>query len=369
MKICFLSGASVIHTVRWVNAMAERGHEVTLISLHAPSMNKFHKDVKVIHLKFSLPIGYYIASRKVRRILEEVNPDIVNAHFASGYGTLSRLTNFKPTLLSVWGSDVFSFPTKSKLKQRILKKNLLAATLIASTSEVMKEKTESLVNHSKPIALTPFGVDIERFKRVDTFKNNEDIVIGTIKTLEEIYGVNYLIEAVGKLVDRLNKEGHTQTAKRIRLLIVGEGSQYEDLQTLAVSNNISSITTFTGAVPHEEVPKYLNKIDVFCALSLQESFGVAVIEASSCEIPVIVSNVGGLPEVVLDGETGFVVESKNSSMVAARLYEYVMDQSLREAMGKKGRELVKRKYNWTDNIIEMENLYKSLVNRKEVNSL
>jgi L-malate glycosyltransferase len=361
MKICFLAGASSIHTVRWVNALSDRGHDVHLITMHRPDIDKVEDRVNIYFLPLKSPVGYYLNVFKVRKLLKQIKPDILNTHYASGYGTLSRLVNFKPTLLSVWGSDVFDFPYRSKINEKILRKNLKAATQIASTSYAMKEQTERFVSPNLPVEVTPFGVDMNLFYPNQNRLEKDTITIGVVKRLEEVYGIEYLIRATAVLIKKLNKNQLDEMAEKIRLLIVGKGSLLDKLQKIAQDLGISHITTFVGAVPNAKVPAYLNEMDIFCVPSLQESFGVAAVEASACELPVIVSNVGGLPEVVKDGETGFIVEPKNIQQLADRLYDLVINPELRMRLGKNGRNFVNSFYNWEDNVERMVTIYENLI--------
>ena len=363
MKICFLAGASSIHTVRWVNAMSERGHDVYLLTIHKPK-ERIHDRVHVIEMPVPPPLGYYLNYPFAKKYLEKIKPDILNTHYASGYGTLSRLLNFHPTLLSVWGSDIFDFPYQNRWKYKIIVKNLNAATQIASTSMIMKYQVEKFITPKLPIVITPFGVDTNYFKPTEMKKNNEDIIqIGMVKRLEEIYGPKYLIQAIAILKSMLIESGKKSLSEKIRLLIVGGGSQYKELRLLSQELGISDIVRFTGSVSHSDVPKYLSEIDIFCAPSILESFGVAVIEASACGIPVVASNVGGLPEVVRDNETGFLVEPKNPMKIAEKLYKLVIDEELRKEMGNKGRDFVKRYYDWDDNVKLMEKVYIDLISK------
>lgn len=363
MKICFLSGASTIHTVRWVNAMASLGNKVSLITLQKPEIDKIDDSVEIYELPIKNKLGYYLNVPKVKKLLKKIQPDIINAHYASGYGTLARLINFHPTLLSVWGSDVYDFPYSSEMNMKIVRKNLQAATRIASTSYVMREQTAKLFTPDKPIYITPFGVDLSKFKQMREKSEEGLITIGNVKKLEEKYGVRYLVEAVSILMDRLRKNNMNETAEKIRLLIVGGGSQKDELEELTKKLHIDRISKFTGPVSHDEVPLYLNKLDIYCSPSTldSESFGVAIIEASACELPVVVSNVGGLPEVVKNGVTGLICESKNSEDLANKLYELVINEDLRVKMGKSGRKHVTEEYDWNKNVKLMESIYLEMV--------
>jgi glycosyltransferase involved in cell wall biosynthesis len=116
-----------------------------------------------------------------------------------------------------------------------------------------------------------------------------------------------------------------------------------------------------GGVPHDQVIHYLHKMDIFVVPSFQESFGVAAVEAAAAGLPVVASDVGGLPEVVIDGETGYLVPPADAHTLSQRLAQLIADPSLRRRMGKAGRVLVETHYNWKDNAAQMERLYRSLV--------
>ena len=115
MKIMFVSAANSTHTVRWVNALAERGHEVYLVSNrgHEPKENALNSRVKLYLMKHSGGKGYYLNAGELRKIAKRINPDVINVHYASGYGTLARKARLPKYILSVWGSDVYDFPNKS----------------------------------------------------------------------------------------------------------------------------------------------------------------------------------------------------------------------------------------------------------------
>lgn len=361
MKICFLASASSIHTVRWVNALASLGNDVSLLTIQPPRLDSIDNRVSIYQLKITNKFGYYLNTLEARRIIRKINPDILNVHYASGYGTLGRLINYKPLLLSVWGSDVYLFPYQSKRNERILRKNLESATQIASTSKDMKKQTEKFIQPKLPIVITPFGIDMKKFKPNHSKKNNNYITIGTVKRLEEVYGIDILITAFSKLVKRLKSEEQIILLNKLRLLIVGDGSLREKLKKLVRDENIEDLVEFIGAVPNDEVPNYLNQFDIYCALSRSESFGVAVLEASACEVPVVVSNVGGLPEVVQNKKTGFIVNHEDIDEVVQKLYELVMNEDVRSKMGKKGREFVAEHYDWNKNVNHMLNVYENLI--------
>lgn len=363
MKILFLSAASSIHTVKWVNALAERGHEVFLVynKGHEPKGNGMNKNIILIGLKHKGSLGYYINARELSRLAKKINPDVINVHYASGYGTLARCANLDNYILSIWGSDVYDFPLESKIKNIILKKNVKSATYLASTSNCMAKQLKKVMNDEKlDITITPFGVDLKLFD-IEKFQQAEknETVIGNIKALENKYGIRELILAFEELKKNMKKD--EKFDKTLKLLVYGEGSQKNAIEQLIKEKGMDDSIKLMGRIPNKEVPKALHEFDIFCALSQldSESFGVAAVEAMAMEKPVVVSDVDGFKEVTVDTETGFVVPKKDVKLVAEKLKELIVDKNLRAQMGKNGRKRVETLYNWEDNVTAMEKLYYS----------
>jgi L-malate glycosyltransferase len=361
LKIALLAGISSIHTTRWANALSEKGYDVHLITQHHGG-DVICKKVKVHYLPFHGSKGYFLNLFFLRNFLKQVKPDLLHAHYASGYGTLGRLSNFHPYILSVWGSDVYDFPYESSIKMRVLQKNLKAADLIASTSHVMVKQTQKICDGLSKIYVTPFGVDIKSFKPSDLAKNKDTITIGTVKALLYKYGIDTLIKGFAEVRNSLAKSDR-HTASKLRLLIVGGGEDRGSLERLVDSLNISYVTEFAGAVPYALVPDYLNKLDIYIAASRldSESFGVAILEASACALPVIVSNVGGLPEVVEADVTGKIVERDDHFALAKAIEQLVTEESLRKSMGQAGLKRVLDHYTWETSISIMESVYAKAV--------
>lgn len=353
MKVAMLAAGSSIHTARWANGLCRRGHEVSLVTMHAPK-ERLDFGVEVHQLRFCNSAGYVLNAPELIWLLARIQPDIVHAHYASGYGTLARLSGFHPLVVSVWGSDVFDFPFEAKWKRRLLKKNLHAADRIASTSKVMKEQVERLISPKAAIAVTPFGVDTEMFSPRPQRKPGT-ITIGTVKSMAPKYGIETLIRAFHVVVSRGGDD--------LRLVLVGSGPQEGYLKNLTHELGIESKCHFVGPVSHAEVPGWLNTFDMYCALSTSESesFGVAVIEASACGLPVVVSDVGGLPEVVVDTVTGFVVPRESPLEAADKIEALIRDSELRARLGDAGRQHVLDSYSWEHCLDLMESLYNEVL--------
>jgi glycosyltransferase involved in cell wall biosynthesis len=347
MKILFIAPANSIHTQKWASAF-KMDNEVFVCSMHCDTSI----EGTVFYLPIKSKIGYYLNAPFLRMVVNKIKPDIINVHYASGYGTLARVAGLKKYVLNVWGSDVFDFPYESKIKMNIIKKNLNYAFQLASTSEVMKKQVLQLIKPLREIAVTPFGVDTQIFKPMAKYTSDK-FIVGTVKTLAPKYGISVLIRAFDYAI--------TLGMSNAQLIIVGGGEQMHELKALAASLQSSEHIQFIGPVKHDGVPKYLTNFDIYAALSESESesYGVAVVEAESCGIPVIVSSAGGLPEVVDGNVSGFIVPVGDWKAAGERMFQLYNDAELRKNMGQEGRKLVLRRYDWNICIKAMKKVFEN----------
>jgi glycosyltransferase involved in cell wall biosynthesis len=354
MKIAHISVAEQF-TAMWINSQVSQGHDVHLITLQ-PDIEVL-KGATIHKLPFGKPFGYYLNALHVRHILKKIKPDILHVHYASGHGTLGRLSGFHPSILSVWGSDVMVTPNESPRMRKTIQKNLRNYDWICSTSHVMAKSVWDLCPGIKKLSITPIGVETTLFASDPIQRHDsESIVVGTIKTMHPIYGVDILIRAFALARENI-KQHDERTAHKLKLLLVGSGPQTDVLKALASQLGLSASVEFPGRVPHDTVPLFMNKIDIFVAMSRVESFGVAVVEASACERPVIVSNVGGLPEVVRHEKTGFIIEPESVAGCAEAIVKLVFDENLRREMGRAGRRFVQENYEWNHCLGLMSEIY------------
>jgi glycosyltransferase involved in cell wall biosynthesis len=365
MKLLLLSDPNSSHTIKWAISLAKNGIEIVLLGLGGKEAKDYsNKNLKIIFLDIKKyekegslsKVAMLRTIPEIKKIIKKFKPDILHAHYASSYGLVGALAGFHPFVLSVWGSDVYSFPHISFLHKAILQFNLRKADKILSTSHVMAGETSLYT--PKKIEVTPFGINLKQFfpQAVENVFEKDCIVIGTVKTLEPKYGIEYLIRAFKCVVDKYAK-------LPLRLLIVGGGSLLTDLTNLVKSLQIEEKTIFTGKIPFNDVAKYQNMLSISVSVSVSdsESFGVAVLEAQACGKPVVVSDVGGLPEVVNDGITGIIVPPADVDATANAIEKLVVNRNLRERMGGAGRERVKKHFNWNENVKQMMDIYEQVL--------
>ncbi|MFA9380638.1 MAG: glycosyltransferase [Acetanaerobacterium sp.] len=335
MRILFLSAANSSHTVKWVNVLAKRGHQILLASQidHRDDQDMLSPLVRVEYLMHGGAAGYYRNAAQLRELAAVYAPEVASVHYASGYGTLARMARLNPILLSIWGSDVYDFPKKSRLHRRLVEKNLDYAQAVASTSLIMAKEAEQYMKVDTPVFITPFGVDTDLFHPIARSQPNE-FVVGTAKRLESECGVDILLKAFRIFRTMVRIREPTQ---KLRLRIYGRGSRYTPLLGLARELRISEETEFLGQIANDSVAEALSGMDVVCLPSVRESFGVAAVEAMACGRALITSGADGFLETVENDVTGIILKNLDENHLANALLGLYSDPLLRRAMGEAGR--------------------------------
>jgi glycosyltransferase involved in cell wall biosynthesis len=361
-KILLLGDVNSAHIRKWATGIASLGFDTSLFSIATPDsdwytkagIRFFHSGDEVAKNNYSSSdfskLSYLKKSAALKKIIKDVSPDVVHAHYATSYGILGALSGKHPFLVSFWGSDVFDFPQRSVFHRLFLKYVISRSDRLLSTSKVMKIEISKYT--SREVDVTPFGIDLDEFMNFG-MKDDSFFTIGIIKSLEDYYGIDNLIHAFSIVLKR-----HPE--KKIRLMIVGDGPQRDSLKKLADNLGVTGNVVFAGKIPREEVPAMHNRFNLFVCPSLRESFGVSVLEASACEVPVIVTNVGGLPEVVQHNESGIVLKTHEITELADAICSFLDDPNLISLFGKGGRKFVKDNYDWNKNLALINDIYRRI---------
>ena len=359
MKICFIAPANNYHTQKWCKWFVSRGHEVHVISfidarLDNVTVHWIDSGAGVDDSEIK-KLSYLLQFHKVRKLVDELKPDIINAHYATSYGTVTALSGIKNYVLSVWGSDIYDFPNHSFIHKWMLKFSLHRAKYLFSTSKAMANEAAKYT--SKKFEITPFGVDMDLFNKNKRTRNENDekFIIGTVKKISDKYGIDYLLRAV-----KIIKAEHPEIMLEVR--IAGKGPQEQEYKELAKNLGIDDVTKWLGFISQEEAAKEWANMDVAVvdSSSSSESFGVSAVEAEACSIPVIISDVEGLMEATKPNETSFVVPRMNERKLADAIVNLYEDQLLRQKLGEQGRKFVEEMYELDDCFERIEKLFKEV---------
>jgi glycosyltransferase involved in cell wall biosynthesis len=347
-KIILLCDSGSVHGFRWASGLAERGLDISVITIG----EKHIEGVNTINLPAgkSRSVAYFKHLRKVKRLIKELQPDLIHAHYAVGFGLWGYYSRFHPYLLSVWGSDIISFPS-NPIKRLFLKRILSSADYLSATSNYLKNMTIQLSpQHEQKILVIPFGVNVP--EKITCRKDDDSIRLVFIKMHEKIYGPDILFRAMTKVLE--NKPN-------VFLTMAGAGSKTAELKNLAKQLKIENNITFCGFIDQKKIASFLADFDIMVMPSLQESFGVAVLEASAVGLPVIAGDVGGVPEVLISEKTGILVSPGNVDELSRAIIRLAENADLRKRMGLDGRKMVAEKFRWEICLDKMSELYERLI--------
>ena len=353
MNIVLLAQARSVHTCRWAEGLMERGHEVTIVSNGSRTAVQ-SSGVETIILPGNSPAAYFFGIPGVRRIISRINPDIVHAHFVTGFGLWGWAQKKAPLIASVWGSDIEDAINKRFTTSVIVRRVLSAAKFVTVTSRYLLEKTISFDSSVKDkVFQIPFGVDIPGDYHEKMTGNAVDhIKIIFAKQYHPYYAPELVIKAFALAF---------QENDRLRLQIIGGGYQQSGIVDLARSLNVLDYISFEGEVVHGVALKLINDSDIMMMPSNLESFGVAALEATARGVPVIATDVGGIPEIIRNNVNGLLIASGDSQAAKDAILTLAADPELRSRMGAAGRKLAREMYDFQHCLDKMEQLYRRAV--------
>ena len=230
-----------------------------------------------------------------------------------------------------------------------------------------QEKENLILNYKSEnnIYIVSPGVDLEKFKSKNKFESREKLglsqttkILLSVGRLEPIKGYDVLINALSFL--------NISDDFDVRLLIIGGDSksqnELERLNSLKLKHGLSNQVNFLGAIDHDELPIYLSAADVFVMPSAYETFGIAALEASACNLPVIAPQVGGLKSVVKHGQTGFLSVNKSPESLMHYLEILLKNKPLRELFGVNSR-LHAMNYSWGKSSEDLISVFEDVLSK------
>jgi L-malate glycosyltransferase len=348
-RVVIFGWADSVHIARWARGLRERGFDIQIISVGGDALS----DIPTIVFPRAGKLTYLRRAREAARLAAQFKPDLIHCHYAAGFGLWTMAARFHPTLVSVWGSDVINVTGLTRLSVR---RTLARADWISATGEFLgKAACQILPEARDRMTVIPFGVN-----RPDSPPPFPDgpIRLCFLKEHRKIYGPDLLIEAFAIA---------SRECPNLRLTLAGAGDMTAGIKSRLSELGLLDAVDFPGYFDHRNIVSFLAGHHILVMPSRMESFGVAALEASSCARPVIASNVGGIPEVVVDGVTGLLVPPENVSALAGTIVRLANDADLRTKLGLAGYKFVGERYQWDKCLDKMCDLYDRLIRDAKTN--
>ena len=300
-------------------------------------------------------------------LLGRHRPPLIHAHFGiEGVSALGLAMQLEIPLVTTFHGFDATLKTHAMLgspawfRYPLLRRKLAReGNLFLCASSFIRQK---LLETGFPESRTHthyIGVDCQTIRPRADFE--ETPLILHVARLVEVKGTRYLLRAFATVARKYD---------RVQLLIIGDGPLRRQLHALTASLGMRDRVEFLGAVPHVAVLSWMRKAAMLVlpgirtATGREEGLGMVLLEAAATGLPIVGSRVGGIPECMLEGKTGFLVPERDEDALARRMAELLEDPVRRHRMGAAGRALVEDRFDIDRQTAVLENYYDSLIGRE-----
>ncbi len=339
-------GSGVVATELGI-ALAARGHEIHFISYALPfrlgklTPNIFFHEVAVSSYPlFEYPPYALTLTSKMADIAKHEKLDLLHVHYAIPHATSAVLARQIlaeqginiPIVTTLHGTDI-TLVGRDPSFEPVVTYSMNQSDGITAVSDYLRQETINHFDIKRDIEVIPNFIDTERFQRLDTSTLKQELcpkcekVLVHVSNFRPIKNTLHVVQIFHKL---------RQAGLSLKLLLVGDGPDRMPAEHLARKLGIYNEIRFMGK--QDAVEEILSIADVFIIPSGSETFGLAALEAMACEVPVVASNIGGLPELVIDGETGFLCPEGDIEAFAEKTRQLATDNELLKRMGKAARK-------------------------------
>ncbi len=333
MRLAFLSIGRHIHTERWIQWFAQRGHQCHLLTVQPGDV----EGVTVHDITSGTgpkPLRYLFSLRKVKKVLAEIKPDLLNTHFLTGYGYWGHFSGFQPNVLTVWGDDVYVTPFETGLKNWLARAALGSCFALTGDSADILEKSVELGANAQQSYRVLWGVDFEKFRPFDAshwrrelgFTDDEILYFSPRSYTQPYYNIDTVIAAAAIVA---------QDEPRARFLFAGYEGDPEPFRAKARQAGIENVMAMVGRLPHDEFATALNACDVFISVPSVDATAVSLLEAMSCAAGIIISSLPSSMEWITQGESGLIVTPRNVEELAEAMLRFAKDEDFRQKAGEK----------------------------------
>ncbi len=362
-------GGSGIVATELGKELAERGHEIHFISYALPlrlnrtTPNIFFHEVQVTNYPlFDHPPYTLALATKMAEVATTLGLDLLHCHYAIPHSVSAFLAKSMlhphrlPVVTTLHGTDI-TLVGADRSYLPITKFSIEKSDGVTAVSQYLRQATLETFGVRNEIEVIYNFVNCDIYRPEPRPELRERFALAGEKIL--IHLSNF--RAVKRTDDVIEIFLRVQKELPAVLLMVGDGPERSHAEFLAHQYGIMNSIRFLGK--RDNIEELIGVSDLLLLPSETESFGLVALEAMACEVPVVVSKVGGLPEVVTDGQEGYLVDVHNVDGMAERSLEILSNDSLRREMGKRGRETARARF-CADKIIKVyEDYYQKVLDK------
>jgi len=359
MKICYLADSESIHTVRWCEHFISKGHEVALISFkktcNINNINFFYVDAG----KVSVEGGNWkvlLKYKEIKKIITNIQPDILHALYATSYGVVGALTNQHPYIITALGSDVLISPNNSIIYRILSKFAFKRADWITVMADHMKLAIKKIGDFEQKTQVVSFGIDTNLFNANNRELSDTSFVVTSTRNFEPVYNIPHLLHAVAQAKKQI---------PNLQLNLIGSGSKRASIENLVDELSLRDCTIFHGRIPQQNIVEILNQTHIFVSVSLSDGNNISLNEAMACGALPIATAIDANKQWITDKKNGFLVDIDDVDGLAKTLIScYQNYNSLSEKSFSINQQIIDKKANWHKNLKIVEDKYIDLIHEK-----
>jgi N-acetyl-alpha-D-glucosaminyl L-malate synthase BshA len=309
---------------------------------------------------FEFPPYDLALASKILEVAEEQRLDVLHMHYAIPHATAAYLaremykpTRYLPFVTTLHGTDITLVGSRKSFLP-ITKFSIAQSDAVTSISKYLAKETCRTFGLGD-IEIIPNFINAEQYQRRENKALRAELAPRGEKLLMHVSN----FRPVKRIGDCIHAFAKVKPHLPARLVLCGDGPERAGAEKLAQEYGLADDVLFAGQVPN--IADYLSVADLLLVPSETESFGLAALEAMACEVPVIATNTGGLPEVVIDGENGYLVSLGDTQTIADRAIEILSDEKKQRMMGRRGREWAVEQFNTERVIPQYERLYERVI--------
>lgn len=349
--------------------LADRGHTVHFISYALPTRLcrlderfQFHEVEMFDYPLFEFQPYTLALASKIVEVAATKQLDVMHMHYAIPHATAAYLareiyrpTRYLPLVTTLHGTDI-TLVGAHKSFLPVTRFSIEQSDAVTAISQFLADETSRTFGYDHAEVIPNF-INAAHYQR----HANPDLRAALAPDGEQLLMHVSNFRPVKRIADcvRAFAEMRAMGGVRARLVMCGDGPEREMAESLALELGVGADVLFVGSVPN--IADYLSVADVFLLPSLTESFGLAALEAMACEVPVIATRVGGLPEVVRDGETGYLVLLGDTTAMAAHAHRILSDAEFKAEMGRRARAWAISQFATEKIIPQYEAMYERVV--------
>ncbi|HLX11321.1 MAG TPA: N-acetyl-alpha-D-glucosaminyl L-malate synthase BshA [Bacteroidota bacterium] len=348
-------------------ALAERGHRIHFISYAMPMRlngfmgNIIYHEVEISSYPlFDFPLYTPALASKIVEVTRFEKLDLLHAHYAiphatSAYLAKQMLGGELKIVTTLHGTDITLVGLEPSY-QSVMKFSIEQSDGVTAVSRFLKEKTLTNYNIQKEIEVIPNFIDPRKYRRVDATAIREKIAPKGEKVM--VHVSNFRL--VKRVPDVLRIFQAVREKIPSKLILIGDGPDRSACEMLARELKIEKDVSFVGK--QTEIVPLLSASDLFLMPSQSESFGLSALEAMACDLPVVSSSVGGLPELVVHGETGYIAEIGDIDRMSRYAIELFTNETKYKMFAEASRKRAHETFGVDKIVDQYEQYYRTVLN-------